>query len=39
MLIYVCLCILTSSRIPDMILGDKLLISEVVLSHLEPWVR
>jgi hypothetical protein len=29
----VCLRILASSRIPDMILGDKSLISEVVLSH------
>jgi hypothetical protein len=32
----VCLCILASSRIPDMILEDKLLISEVVLSHKDP---
>jgi hypothetical protein len=28
-----CLSILTSSRILDMILEDKLLISQVVLSH------
>jgi hypothetical protein len=28
-----CFCILASLRIPDMILGDKTLISEVVLSH------
>jgi hypothetical protein len=28
-----CLCILASPRIPDMILGDKPLISEVVLSQ------
>jgi hypothetical protein len=34
MLICVCLRILASSRIPDMILEDKPLISEVVLSHL-----
>jgi hypothetical protein len=33
MLICVCLRILASSRIPDMILGDKTLISEMVLSH------
>jgi hypothetical protein len=33
MLICVCLRILASSRIPDMILGDKPLISEVVLSQ------
>jgi hypothetical protein len=36
MLICVCLCILASLRIPDMILGDKPLISEVVLSHRAP---
>jgi hypothetical protein len=34
MLICVCLHILASSRIPDMILGDKPLISEMVLSHM-----
>jgi hypothetical protein len=34
MLICVCLRILASSRISDMILGDKPLISDVVLSHL-----
>jgi hypothetical protein len=28
-----CLCILASLRIPDLILGDEPLISEVVLSH------
>jgi hypothetical protein len=33
MLMCVYLCILASSRIPDMILGDKPLISEVVLSQ------
>jgi hypothetical protein len=37
MLICVCLRILASSRIPDMILGDKPLISEVVLS--QRWIR
>jgi hypothetical protein len=34
MLICVCLRILASSRIPDMILGDKPLVSEVVLSQI-----
>jgi len=31
-----CLRILASPRIPDMILGDERLISEVVLSQLVP---
>jgi hypothetical protein len=34
MLYVLCLCILASPRIPNMILGDKPLISEVVLSQL-----
>ena len=36
MLICVCLRILASSRIPNMILGDKPLIFEVVLLQLVP---
>jgi hypothetical protein len=39
MLMYVCLCILALSRIPDMILGDKSLISEVVLSQVPYSVK
>jgi hypothetical protein len=39
MLMYVCLCILALSRIPDMILGDKPLISEVVLSQVPYSVK
>jgi hypothetical protein len=34
MLSMLCLCILALLRIPDMILGDKSLISDVVLSQL-----
>jgi hypothetical protein len=38
MLICVCLRILVSSRIPNMILRDKPLISEVVLSHSHSFI-
>jgi hypothetical protein len=39
MLICVCLRILAPSRIPDMILGDKPLIFEVVLSQFSSAAR